>query len=277
MGQNRTIGQAQLGDLHPVLGQRAGLVGAEHGGRTQRLDRAGAAGQHPLARHPHCPHGHEHGQHHRELLGQHRHAQRDPGQRRFQPVTPQQAIKQRREQAGGSTQGGEPQHQPPGLLAQARCFGFERGECLADSADLARAAGGHDQAEPGPAHHQRSGIDEGQVIAAGAGHGGGLAGPARCLAHRHGFTREQRFIEMQPIVLRNPGIGGNPVSFAQHDEVTHHHLAPGNAQALAIADYQRARAGEVAQRLQRALGPAFLDHGDHDRERGKGHQHQRRA
>ena len=74
------VRQPQLGDRHAVLGQRAGLVGAQHGGRAQRLDRGGAPRQHARPRDAPRAHRHEDGQHDRKLLRQHRHAERNAGQ-----------------------------------------------------------------------------------------------------------------------------------------------------------------------------------------------------
>ena len=67
-------------DCHPVLGQRASLVGAEHRRGAERLDRGNAPGQHASARDPPGAHHHEHGQYKRKFLGQHRHAEGDAAQ-----------------------------------------------------------------------------------------------------------------------------------------------------------------------------------------------------
>ena len=53
--------------------------------------------------------------------------------------------------------------------------------------------------------------------------------------------------------------------------------APGDAQRRAVANHQRARAGQVAQRLERALGLALLHHGDRHHHHDRGSEHQRLA
>lgn len=73
---------------------------------------------------------------------------------------------------------------------------------------------------------------------------------------------------------QQPGIGGHAVALGQNDHVAPHHVTPGDALAQAVADHQRPRAGQVAQRLEHALGPGFLDHGDGDRQPGKDQQDQ---
>ena len=50
---------------------------------------------------------------------------------------------------------------------------------------------------------------------------------------------------------------------------------PAIALALAVANDQRARAGQIAQRLQHTLGARLLHDGDHDRHRGEGEQDER--
>ncbi len=53
---------AQRRHGHAVLGQRAGLVGAQNGRFAQRLDRSRTAGQDTRPGQAPCPHDHEHGQ-----------------------------------------------------------------------------------------------------------------------------------------------------------------------------------------------------------------------
>ncbi|WP_236748784.1 hypothetical protein [Acidovorax carolinensis] len=50
----------------------------------------------------------------------------------------------------------------------------------------------------------------------------------------------------------------------QHQQVAAHHVAPGDALLLAVADDQRARGRQVAQRFERALRLALLRQRDAD-------------
>ena len=61
----------------------------------------------------------------------------------------------------------------------------------------------------------------------------------------------------------------------QQHQVTGHDLAAGDALFHASAHHQRARTGQIAQRLQRALGLAFLIDGDADHHE-HGHQQDQR-
>ena len=64
--------------------------------------------------------------------------------------------------------------------------------------------------------------------------------------------------------LDQHGVGRDPVALREDQHVAAHHLASGDAPARAIADDQRARAGEVAERGERPLGLALLDERDRD-------------
>ena len=60
------------------------------------------------------------------------------------------------------------------------------------------------------------------------------------------------------------GVGGDAIALGEQQHVAAHHLAPGDAHRLAVADDERARAGEVAQGLEGALGLALLVERDAD-------------
>ena len=241
---------------HAVLGQGAGLVRAQHGGGAQCLDRVDAPRQHALTRQPPGAERREHCQHHRVFLGQHGHRQRDAGQQRLQPVAAQQAMHQHQRQAQCKCQQREVAHQPRGLPLQRRAFHRQAAEGSPDAADFAARTGGRDMRRALPLQHQRAGIDPRQVVAAGTHRRrrtlcGGLA-------HRHRLAGEQRLVEQQVVGGNQQRIGRHPVAFAQQQQVAAHHVTPRDTQVLAIAHHQRARAGEVAQGLDRAFGLAFL-------------------
>jgi hypothetical protein len=53
-------------------------------------------------------------------------------------------------------------------------------------------------------------------------------------------------------------VGGHPVAFGEHNQVAAHHVAAGDADAPAVADDQRARRREGAERHQRLLRLVLL-------------------
>jgi len=192
---------------HAVLGQRAGLVAAQHGGGAQRFDGVDTPRQHAFARQASGPERREDGEHHRVLLGQHGHRQSDARQQRLQPVATQQAVHQHQRQAQGQSQQREVAHQLRGLLLQGRAFGRHTAQSRADASDLAQRPGGGDARQAVALHDQRAGIDRRQVVAARSrGRWRALGcGRAVCfrrsrqLAHRHRLAGEQRFVHAQPV------------------------------------------------------------------------------
>ncbi len=75
--------------------------------------------------------------------------------------------------------------------------------------------------------------------------------------------------------MNEDGVGRHPISFGEHHDIAAHHLATSDSSALAIANDQRPGTGEVAQRLQDALGAGFLNHRDQNRQCREGKQNQR--
>ena len=83
------------------------------------------------------------------------------------------------------------------------------------------------------------------------------------------------FVGLQILATEENGIGRYPVAFGENDEIAPHDVPAGDPPALAVANDERTRAREVAQRFQHALGPCLLHHGDHDRHGREGDQDDR--
>ena len=262
--ENLAALEPQLGDRHSVLGQRAGLVRAQHRRGAEGFDGRSAPGQHPRPRDSPSAHRHEDREHDRELLGQHRHAERDAGEQRIEPAAAQSAVEQHRQDAHRPPDHGEHPHKPAGLCLQPWRLGLQRAERLADLADFAQCADRDHLADSGPAHDQRTGKHIRQVIAARPAIFAWSDIAIGDLAHGHGLAGQQRFIGLQVVTFARERVGRNPVALRKHDEIAAHHLPAGDAFALAIANDQRTRAGQVAQRLQNALGAGLLHDGDQD-------------
>ena len=117
---------------------------------------------------------------------------------------------------------------------------------------------------------QAAGIDIRQIIAAGPRRRGSGRGN---LAHRHGLAGEQQFIALQIMRREHGRIGRHAVAFGKNDEVAAHHFGAGNAFLDAVADHERARAGQIAQAFEHPLGAGFLNDGDQNRGAGKNAEH----
>ena len=179
----------QFGHRHPVLGQRAGLVGAQHRDRAQRLDRRRAPHQRLVPRHAPRAQREEHRQHDRKFFRMRRDRQRDAGQQRLQP-----AAARRRIQPATSTHAAnaERRRTTARRAAISRCsgVGFDA-RCVrsadADLSDGGARAGRDDFRGAVAAHDQRAGMQQ----------------PCpryplrRPLRDRHRFAGQQRFVDMQ--------------------------------------------------------------------------------
>ena len=247
----RSVGDRQFVDLHAIARQRAGLVDRQQRDRTQRLDRRHAPRQYLALRDAPRAKGEKHGQDHRNFFRQDRHRQGDAGEQAFEqrvsvPQPVEQAIDARQCQAADA----QVADQATRGSLQAGCRFAGRRERLADAADRGVGADrvdlrdadalGHDRARAQPRRRR-----------------------ARQPRNRDRLAGQQRLVDVQVAILELR-IGGDAIALVQHEQVADHDLAPGNAQFAAIADHQRARRGQVAQRFERALGAAFLHQGDAD-------------
>ena len=268
-------GRPQFGHGHAVVGQCPGLVGAEKRRRPQHFDRGRTAGQHPGPRQAPGAHHHKGRQHQRKFFRQHRHAKSDAAQQRLQPVSAQKAVEQHRKQAGRQSGRREIADESARLLLQVRWLGHDLLQRPANPADLrAWTRRAHDR-HAIAAHHERTGEDEGQALAAGAADR--LAGRRvrHGLAHRQQFAGQQQFVDQQIVGYGQYAIGRDAVALQQDHGVAANQLAAGNASSRSIADHQGTGAGHVAQSLEHTLAARFLDHGNCDRYDGAGQQHER--
>jgi hypothetical protein len=108
-----------------------------------------------------------------------------------------------------------------------------------------------------------SGIDKGEIFAAGPGHREEPVPDA--LANGHRFSCDERFVGSKVAPLRHPGVGRHAIALCEHDKVSLDQLSPGDANALAVSDDEGAGARQVAERLERTLGLSLLEEGErHD-------------
>ena len=272
--RHRQAHHRQVGHRHAVPGQRAGLVRAQHRGRAQRLDGSRPSRQHAFVRQAPRAHGHEHREDERELFGQQRHGQRHPAQQRGQPVPPCEPEGQDEQQAGCRAGHGGQAHQPARLQRQGRVRGLDAAQRAPYAPHGAGRAGGGDLCDPLALDHDRAGPDEGLSVTARLGAGGPRcrfrcrprAGRfngtfvLRCLAHRYGLARQQRLVSLQGVGRLQHAVRGHTVALTDQQQIAPHHLAAGNAQALAASQHQGPGAGQVSQGFQHAFGALLLHH-----------------
>jgi hypothetical protein len=86
--------------------------------------------------------------------------------------------------------------------------------------------------------------------------------------NRHGFTGQRGLFGLQIDRLDQSRIGSHLVAYFEQDDVTLHHVLCRNFNFSAVTNDDHSRRRHFAKRLDRALGPIFLDEAEHD---GKHH------
>ena len=209
---------------HAVFGEGAGLVDGEHGGAAQALHRSRPAGQHPDPAEPQGPEGQKKGDHHGDLVGQHRQGQGQPCQQGLHgPPLTLSACRNLHQGEGGAEAerpAGDAAREPPRLALQGGGRSFHRGQAAAQSAQF------------GAAGHCLNGRQ-----AAAAGHQGAGQDPSAGLLplHRQGFAGDQGFIQPQSHPLEQAAIGGDPVALLQPQQVARPHLIGGKIEVHTVA------------------------------------------
>ncbi len=267
-GLEHPLTRPEATDLHPVLRERPGLVDAQHLRRAERLDRRRAARQHALARYPPCAKRQEDGEDDGKFLGQVRHRERDAGEQAVQPVRAHDPVEQRDEHAKRRADDREHDHRLPRFALQRARLGLDRRERLADSSHLGAASDRHDTREALPAREQRARVDVRKAVTAGARPLG--AAVRRALVHRHRFAGEQRLVGHQIGRRLERGVRRHAVALLHAQQIPDDHFPSGDRSPFAVAQHLRARARELAQRVERTLGLALLVERDADH-----HEHRR--
>ena len=246
------MGLPQLGHLHAVLRQRAGLVHRQHGDRAQGFDRLDAARQDLLLRQAPRAKRQKHREHDRYFLGQHGHGQGNAQKQALQqrPLVPQpteQHQRQRQCQPGGC----QTAHDGARGQLQVRGQHHRRGQRSADAPDLCTRTSRRDARQAHAARHHGAGKQRGGT---GLTQHGLLLGLScqRRLVQRRRLARQQRLVGAE-LALQQERVGGDAVALMQQQQVAAHHLAAGNApEHLGLAAGQGV--GAVLRQTARRLG-----------------------
>ena len=248
------------GDGHAVFGQGAGLVRADHRGRTQGLRRRQFADQRLAARHHHAGQGQDGGHQCRQHLGYGGNDQGDRAQEAVGDVITQ--VHPVAEIEGTDNQDGDDEG-----LDELLHLALQRGHPLVGGryhvGDLAeyRAGAGvyHDGSrralgEEGAGKPHVLPITRHQVFARDR---------VRQLLHRHRLTGQGGLVDMDITDLEKAHVGGNLVAALHYHDVAGHQFAGGDAPLVPVAQYQAFLHHHVAECVQRPLGLAFLDETEH--------------
>lgn len=204
----------------------------------------------------------EHREHHRELLGDIGHCKGDAGQQGFQPVAMCPHMEEDDRDAGRDPERGEQQHHAVHLALQRAALGHHAAQGGADPSDGRGRAGGDHQRRAPSADDERARVHLRQLAAA----------TRRTTTHRNRFSREQRFVDDQRVPFDQLAVRRDAITFLQQHGVAHDDLARGDDPHLAVAHDPCARAAQVTQCLQCALGTQLLEDGEGSDQPDRGHQ-----
>ncbi len=247
-------------DEHPVLGQRPGLVRADHRHRPEGLDGRQAANEGAPRRHPSRSQGQGDGDHGRQALGDGR--DREADRRQEHRARGLAAGEARREHDRAYREG-----QPRELRAQACEPPLERRlvaagplDQLGDLAERGRHTRLHDDPRPTPGGHGRA--RECDVAAIRDVACVQLRQRLHHLRRRLRFAGQGRFVDPQGLGLGQPQVGRDEVANRQHHEVSRDDLRRGDRDRRAVADDGSHGARQAAQGIHRPLGAVLLHEPD---------------
>ena len=254
---------------HPVLGQRAGLVGADHIGGPERLDRAQALDQSATAREQ--PHGDRERErdHRQQPLGH------VAGQ---QPDREHDAVLDRKpgpEDRDRHERNRHPHRDPSDQPSDATHLPLERAGLLLDTLGQRRDAtklGVHAGRE-----HHRLGLATGARRATEHKVAGDQARNVHVLEfgrsqHRYRLARERREIDLNR-AGQQPHVGRDPLALLQQHDISRDQLNRLNHPRRAVAKNGGVLGHVPRQRLDRALGLQLLN--ERERRVQNDHEHHR--
>ena len=128
-----------------------------------------------------------------------------------------------------------------------------------DPAELGVLAGGDDHARAAAVGDQGAGIGHRGAVAQRRAARGDRLDP---LVDRLGLAGQRRLLEQEAARADQPEVRRHLVARLQDDDVAGHQLVGGDLGALALPQHERLGREHPADRIQRPLGPAFLDEAD---------------
>ena len=238
-------------DGHLVLGQGAGLVGADDGGRAQGLDGGQPADQDAHAGHALHPQRQRHGGDGGQPLGHRGDGQRDADLQHVQERVAAKPARQDDDEAERQDDADQQATELGQLPLERRVPVVRLLDQRADLADLGAHAGGGDEHPAAPVRDRRAHeehvppVAERRVLV-----GDGFDG----LGDRLRLAGQGGLLHLQPHALDDAPVGGHPRPGVEDDDVAGHQLGRGDLVLLPIADdvgHRRDLLPEGGERLLR--------------------------
>ena len=262
-GQGRFTGPPVADHGHFVLGEGAGLVGADDLGAAQRLHGGETADDGPPAAHGCDAHGQNHGDHSRQPLGNGRHRQRHRHEKGVQRHAAAESA--RPEGPHRENDGADGQHQPgeglaqPGQAALQGCLLLPGlGQRAGDAAHLGVHAGGGDHGGPPAVGHRAAHVDHVFPVAQGDVSGAAELQGFGEFGHRDALAGEGGFLGLETGTFQQAAVGGDGVAGLQQHHVAHHQLFAGKHGHPPLPQHPGGGGGHGLEGLDGLLGLAFL-------------------
>ena len=240
----RGVDDVDAADVHPVLGERARLVGGDDVHRAKRLDGRQAPHDGALPRHPLDTEREGHREHGGQAFGDGGHRQRDGED---------DDVRRPAEAFGRHTQHpeheGEPEHHARDLTAEGVDTLLERRLRRLDVAEHRRQAP-HRTRGPGTGDvHERMSAEEQRAAE-------GLVRPA--LVHRERLPRQDGFVQHGAVGLGDDAIGRHAIARLDADAVAGHDRLHGDPLQAAVTQDPGLRPREHLESGERRLGAVLL-------------------
>ena len=242
-----TVQRLDRGERQAALGDRPGLVGAQHVDAGQHLDRRQLLHEAALLAQPDHADGEGHAGEQHESLGDHPDEAGDGGDDRVLPaLVAAQELARGEQQADRDDRVADDGDDPVDVVAQRR---VDQREALGLLGQLRRVVVGADLGDP----HVPGAGDDGaagqHLVAGGLDDGVGLAG-------------EQRLVDLQAVLVEHLTVGDDLLAGAQLDDVVEDEVADGQLLHLAVAHHVDDRCVDHAQGVEHLLGAQLLDDAD---------------
>ena len=240
---------------HFVFRQRAGLVGADHGGAAERFHRGKPAHQRVAFDHP--LHAQRQGDrdHRRQGFRHHGHGQRDPEDDHLQQRLSAQQTEGDNHQDDHDRRLGERAAHFVQVLLERRPAGFDRIQHAGDLAELrVHPRRDHDAAAAAVGHRRPGKRDVGAIAEGRVRVGQGI----RLLLDWQRLAGQRGLLGLEVDGFGQTQIGGHLVAGPQQNHIAGHEVARRDLDFLPLPQHAGQRRGQPPQRLQRAVGAVFL-------------------
>ena len=249
-------GHVEGGDRHAVLGQRPGLVRADHLDRPKSLDGWQPADEGAPLEHALRAQRERDRDHGGQGLRNGCHGQTDRNEHHFPPgLTPHHAEHEDRHYEHQRGRGQLPTELVQALLQWRRLL-CDRLEQAGDLAQLRRHAGCGDDSLAMAIADDRARINHVAPVAEGASGGEDHTG---VLLHRLRLAGQGRFLHAQRTAPQEACVRWYDVAGLQQYDITWHELAGRDLQNLAVAADSHQGGGHALQRRHGLLGPMLLE------------------